>query len=364
MKMHSIRAAAFTLALLGTGRLWATPSLTMPLSFNGINGEYPGGSLIMDAAGNLYGTTGGNEADSGIGPYGSVFEIPAKTHSITDLATFGQYTGSNPEGLTEDASGNMYGILTNAADSETGPGVIFEVSGAPHSFSTLASVTSPDADLTSDSAGNLYGTTTTGGTNLVGSIYELPVGSSVPVTLTSFNRSNGMYPQAAGLLLGWGGYIYGTTAAGGFYDAGTIFKFNTQTNTISTLAQFNVCDGQFPRTTLIADGSGNLYGTTSQGGDFNVGTIFEWNTSTNVLSDLASFDVTDGSFPYAGLIADAAGNLYGTTSSGGAYGDGTVFELPAGSSTPLTLFSFNGEDGANPFCELMADKKGNFFGTT
>jgi uncharacterized repeat protein (TIGR03803 family) len=115
---------------------------------------------------------------------------------------------------------------------------------------------------------------------------------------------------------------------------------------------------------LIADAAGNLYGTTGYGGANNDGTIFKIAAGTGDLTTLATFDGSQGEYPSAGLIADAAGNLYGTAFYGGSGGDGTVFELAAGSSTITTLAEFDGDNGAFPMTSLIADASGNLYGTT
>jgi uncharacterized repeat protein (TIGR03803 family) len=147
----------------------------------------------------------------------------------------------------------------------------------------------------------------------------------------------------------------------------------TPSPTLTTLVTFNGVDGQDPEGTLLADAAGNLYGTTSNGGTDTdnggfpgaaAGTVFEIVKSTNSLITLATFNGTDGALPYGSLIADAAGNLYGTTSSGGANGDGSVFEIAKGTDALTTLVSFDGTNGAHPGAGLVADAAGNLYGTT
>jgi len=125
------------------------------------------------------------------------------------------------------------------------------------------------------------------------------------------------------------GNLYGTTYFGGPAQGsnGSLFKIAAGSNTITTLASFTGSNGLHPHGTLIQDAAGNLFGTTVAGGANNVGTVFELTADTNTLITLATFNVTNGSFPYGGLVADASGNLYGTTSSGGLNGEGTVFEI-------------------------------------
>jgi uncharacterized repeat protein (TIGR03803 family) len=141
---------------------------------------------------------------------------------------------------------------------------------------------------------------------------------------------------------------------------------------VSFCAQANCTDGGYPWAGLIADANGNLFGTTYQGGPNNFGTVFEIAETgrgyASTPTTLATFDGANGAYPIASLFADADGNLFGTTNRGGANDLGTVFEIAktAGSyaNTPTTLVSFNGPDGASPLADLIADANGNLFGTT
>ncbi len=122
--------------------------------------------------------------------------------------------------------------------------------------------------------------------------------------------------------------------------------------------------GRAPSAAPTLDAAGGLYGTTYQGGSGNLGTVFELPVGGSAPVTLASFNYADGAQPMAGLIADAAGYLYGTTASGGTSGDGTVFEVLAGSRAVVTLATFNGSDGSTPEAGLIVDAAGNLYGTT
>jgi uncharacterized repeat protein (TIGR03803 family) len=193
-------------------------------------------------------------------------------------------------------------------------------------------------------------------------------------TLHSFTGSNGDGKDPlAGLIADASGNLYGTTFKGGgsrnCYDGcGTVFKL-TPTGTETVLYSFTSSgDGANPDAGLIADASGNLYGTTHNGGSpncpYRCSTVFKVTpagTETVVYSFTGSFD---GSGPRGGLIADASGNLYGTTYQGGKYGFGTVFKVtPSGSETVLYSFS-DGSDGGEPYAGLIADASGNLYGTS
>src|SRR5438309_1496875 len=136
--------------------------------------------------------------------------------------------------------------------------------------------------------------------------------------------------------------------------------------TLTTLATFNGYDGANPYGGLVADANGNLFGTTLSGGANGNGTVFEIaKTATGYASatTLVTFNYADGANPFGGLIADANGYLFGTTSGGGVFGGGTVFEIAKTAtgyaSTPTTLVNFNSADGAYPYASLIADANGN-----
>jgi uncharacterized repeat protein (TIGR03803 family) len=235
-------------------------------------------------------------------------------------------------------------------------------------LTTLASFNGPNgsypqAELIADATGNLYGTTYFGGASDRGTVFRLDAGTNALTTVVSFSGVNGRYPYA-GLVADAAGNLYGTTASGGTYGNGTVFRVDAATNALTTLASFNGANGADPFAELMADATGNLYGTTRYGGADDGGTVFRLDAATNTLTTLASFNGANGSGPEARLIADAAGNLYGTTLFGGANDAGTVFRLEAGTHTLTTLVNFAGANGAYSHATLIADAAGYLYGTT
>ena len=194
-------------------------------------------------------------------------------------------------------------------------------------------------------------------------MFEVQAGSGTITTLASFNLSNGANPDAR-LVEDSSGNLFGTTYMGGANGDGTVFEVQAGSGTITTLASFNGTNGQWSEAGLVEDSSGNLFGTTQYSGANGEGTVFEVQAGSGTITTLASFNGTNGAGPEAGLVKDSGGNLFGTTVAGGANGDGTVFEVQAGSGTITTLASFNGTNGANPYAGLVEDSSGNFFGTT
>ena len=288
------------------------------------------------------------------------------TPTLTTLATFNSTNGANPYvGPTADAAGNLYGTT---ADGTSVYGTVYVVAAGSHALTTLATFNytngaSPYAGLTADAAGNLYGTTAYGGASGDGTVFEVAVGTHAPITLATFNSANGLYPFA-GLTADAAGNLYGTTAYSGASRDGTVFEVAAGTHALTDLATFNFTNGAVPFAGLTADAVGNLYVRTANGGPNGDGTVFEVAAGTHALTTLPTFNATNGANPEAGLTADAAGSLYGTTANGGANGDGTVFEVAVGTHALTTLATFNATNGATPEAGLTADAVGNLYGTT
>jgi uncharacterized repeat protein (TIGR03803 family) len=234
----------------------------------------------------------------------------------------------------------------------------------------------PHAGLVQATSGDLYGTTYGGGTNNGGTIFKITPHGTL-MSLYSFCSQSGCpdgaEPEAV-LVQAANGDLFGTTSGGSFLSYGTIFKF-TPGGTLtlySFCSQTNCTDGASPGAGLVQAASGDLYGTTMNGGIGTPGngTVFKI-TPSGTLTTLYSFcsqsRCPDGGGPWAGLIQATNGHLYGTTLGGGANDEGTVFRItPSGTLT--TLYSFcsqtNCKDGVNPYAGLVQATNGDFYGTT
>jgi uncharacterized repeat protein (TIGR03803 family) len=352
------------------------------------DGNYPDAGLIFDTNGNLYGTT----ASGGAQYRGALYELTAAgTEKI--LYSFGsQPDGSDPyAGLIFDEAGNLYGTTSYGGASKCSNayvcGTVFELTADGtetilHSFGggygDKADGTDPQAGLIVDNAGNLYGTTAYGG-NLecgaygCGTVFRLTPKGKKKVAykekvLYRFGRYAGDAADPyAGLIFDSAGNLYGTTFDGGYYGYGTVFEL-TAAGKEKVLYSFGhyAGDGTHPGAALIFDNAGNLYSTTNDGGAYGYGTVFEL-TADGTEKILYSFggQAGDGEFPIGGLIFDQNGNLYGTTYFGGAYYDGTVFELTA-AGTEEVLYTFGSQtgDGIYPYATPIFDTNGNLYGTT
>ena len=305
---------------------------------------------------------------------------------VTTLVRFKGTDGSAPGGSPfVDVAGDLFGTTSRGGASDDG--TVFEITKTSGTYArtptTLVSFNStngayPTVGLFADAAGDLFGTTTYGGPNVDdGMVFEIAKtdGSyaSTPTILASFNGTNGARPNGS-LIADTTGDLFGTTASGA-KNAGSVFEIamtgGTYASTPTTLVSFNGADGDDPVDGLFVDAAGNLFGTTFGGGANYAGTVFEVARTgdgyASTPTTLVSFDPSDGS-PYGRLIADVSGDLFGVTADGGAANDGTVFEIAktgdSYASTPTTLANFNGTNGAGPSGGLIADANGDFFGTT
>jgi len=304
------------------------------------DGGEPSAGVIQDAAGNLYSTTLYGGSCGYVGGCGIVFKIDTTgketlLHSLIGYPNDGETTWA---GLVRDANGNLYG--TSPYGGAFGDGVVFKL--APDGKETLlyqftggVDGSGPWGGLIRDNAGNLYGMTSGGGANLCagsgcGVVYKLTA-QGKEIVLHSFTGADGQGPFG-GVIRDAAGNLYGLTEYGGAFGNGVVFRLGTAGKETVLHSFAGGTDGVNPLGNLVLDGAGNLYGTTLNGGNSKAcnprgcGTVFKVDKA-GTKTVLHSFSATDGASPWAGLIRDAAGNLYGTTSSGGASSLGVVFKL-------------------------------------
>jgi uncharacterized repeat protein (TIGR03803 family) len=383
-----------------------------------------GGGLIADAAGDLFGTSFEGGPNGG----GYVFEI-AKTASgyasVSILVSFNGADFQNAHGaspqssLIADAAGDLFGTTRYGGSISgavgQGDGTVFEIAKTAGGYAATPTILvsfngadglDPTSGLIADAAGDLFGTTGSGGPNDDGVVFEIAKTAggyaTTPTILGAFDGSNGRTPLAGGniiypvsgavpsgaLIADAAGDLFGTTAYGGSSSGdatqggpvalgdGTVFEIAKTAGgyaaTPTVLVSFTGANGSEPANGLIADAAGDLFGTTLFGGANGDGVVFEIvKTAGGYASTptvLASFNGADGTGPSGGLIADASGNLYGTTSQGGPNNEGVVFEIAktAGgyASTPTVLAVFNGQNGSYPAGSLIADAAGDLFDTS
>jgi uncharacterized repeat protein (TIGR03803 family) len=338
------------------------------------DGANPEGALILDAAGNLYGTTfDGGGVDNGI-----VFKLDP-TGVETILLTFNGSNGADPATpLLLDQAGNLYGI---ADEGPGGAGIIYKLSQQGDQTplfefqgSLGRNARGPSGGILMDKSGNFFGTTTAGGAGNClfgcGSIYRLDSAGKLHVLHFFSDGVGGSLPFGP-LVRDSAGNLYGVAEQGGNLSCsefpqlgcGTVFKL-AKNGTFTILHTFQGgADGADPQPGLLMDATGNLFGTALKGGTSENGTIFKIAKDGNY-TVLHSFTGKDGANPNGGLVSDAAGNLFGTTQLGGRFHLGTVFELvPAGKLKVLHAFTAD-LDGASPLAGLTIDAAGHLFGTT
>ena len=238
-----------------------------------------------------------------------------------------------------------------------------------HNFTGGGDGASPVDGLMMNAKGALFGTASSGGAAGLGAVFKIG-GRGAETVLHSFQGgSDGATPNG-GVIDDASGTMFGTTTVGGNSGAGTVYSLRGKTETVLYSFAGGSGDGSDPQAGLVMDASGNLYGTTCAGGASGNGTVFELvapKSKTGAWTEklLYSFGTgADGTAPVGRVVFDAAGNLYGTTSAGGASGYGTVFQLQPGATWKENiLHSFqNADDGYTPYAGLVADAAGNFYG--
>ena len=305
---------------------------TMLHKFTGLpDGNIPSAGLIRDAAGNLYGTTYTGGAHDG----GTVFKVLANGKETVLHSFTGHPDGQGPvASLAGDAKGNLYGTTYYGGDPACGYvwgcGTVFKVDASGketvlHTFATPGGGLYPSAGVIRDAAGNLYGTTYAGGAYGFGTVFKLDATGNATLLHSFTGGTDGGYPL--GGLIENGNLLFSTTGAGGAFGFGSVFKMDKSGDETVLYSFTGGADGKAPLTALAHDDAGNFYGTTEQGGAFRYGVVFKVD-SAGKETVLHNFTYgADGAFPIAGVVRDAAGNLYGTTSSGGTSGGGVVFKI-------------------------------------
>ena len=373
---RAIRIDFFLTLTLGLVLLATAPAqaqtFTVLHAFTGVpDGKGPDSSLALDATGNLYGTTG----QGGARYHGSLFEVsPGGEEKI--VYSFVAAHGTAPNWLIRDADGALYG--TTQGGGAYNRGAVFKLDNKSretvlYSFAGGADGEWPNAVI-HGADGNSYGTTEYGGSTGCdeqgcGTVFNLsPAGKKT--TLYAFTGGTDGAIPVGGLVQDSAGNLYGVTGSGGNlscndgYGCGTVFAVDTA-GSETVLHTFIGGDDGIDPVGLVRDRQGNFYGTTNEGGLFGNGTVFKLDTSGQEAVLYSFTGGSDGSLPTAGVVLDAAQNIYGTTEFGGAGSCdcGVVFVLDtSGKETVLHSFTW-GADGALPVAGVSPDSAGNIYGT-
>lgn len=376
--------AAFVLVLsLVATQSAQTQTYTVLYAFKGApDGALPLAGVVRDETGNIYGTTyWAGTSQNCTGGCGIVFKLGPDGEE-TVLHSFSgspANDGSAPNApVVLDGKGNLYGTTYQGGVGNY-QGTVFKLDSRGKEI-ILHSFAGPPGDgaypflagLVRDEVGNFYGTTASGGSNyLLGTIVKVDKTGKETVLYSLGGAS--LWPFA-GLARDKDGNLYGTSFGDAYSTYGTVFR-------LSKVGKFTVlytftggADGSRPESVLVRDRAGNLYGTTAGGGDLNCsgsafagcGVVFKLGPHGK-FTVLHAFTGTEGKAPRAGLVLDKMGNLYGTASEGGPYGNGTLFTVPFKKAPcKLTvLHSFaGGVDGAVPYGDLVWDTAGSLYGTT
>jgi uncharacterized repeat protein (TIGR03803 family) len=373
------------------------------VEFDFTNGANPAGGVVVDDAGNIYGTTtqGGSSGNCGSDGCGTVFKVDKSGKEIW-VHSFNGNDGSYPfYDLVLDGQGNLYGTTSYGGDLTCldgyGCGVVFKLDKSGHETVLRAFKGQKDGGipmwhgpLVLDKSGNLYGVTVIGGDpNCIGpegfglpgcgGVFKLNISSKQETILHVFKAGKDAQ-QGSDLIMDADGNLYGTSLFGGLYDSGTVFEL-TKSGEWKVLYSFTgLTDGYFP-TSVLLDSKGDLYGTASDGGDSactggenGCGVVFELSpASDGKWKETVLYAFTgaeDGAVPDGGVVMDSKGNLYGETIYGGDLscgfqnsGCGVVFKLPK-SGKPVTLYSFTGlTDGQGPNGPVLLNKAGDIYGS-
>jgi uncharacterized repeat protein (TIGR03803 family) len=401
--MSSTRSRS-VIATLASAVVCATASIATPsahaqtytvlYSFQGApqDGGVSQGKLVLDRLGNLYGTTWSGGSNS----LGTLFELdPSGNETVLYTFTGAAGDGASPQGQIVRSGGNIYGTTTYGGGGGCpiagGCGTVFEVNSGKatvlHSFAG-AEGNYPSGGLVRDPSGNLYGTTTYGcygtaqqgcrGGNGSGTVFRISQGQET--VLYSFTgMRDGGNPQGA-LVLDRSGNLYGVTEFGGAFGHGTVFELSPNSDGTwkeRVLHSFfgGPGNGAEPFAGLVMDVKGSLYGTTAFGGtitsscQLGCGVVFKLKQNSGHWTERLLYRFAgppgDGQFPAGSLVRDKQGHLYGITNQGGSSGEGIVFEVDAlGQEQVLHTFTGGPAEGAFPFSGLTMDTSGNLYGTT
>jgi len=348
---------------------------------SGTNGKNPTGSLIMANGGLLYGLTEyGGANDTAFGGDGTLFSFNTTTDSETDLISFEPYIGSNgcyPTGsLIQGVNGLLYGLTQFGGNFSGGNifsyNILTDTAIDLYDFSQNGNGISPLASLTQVNDSVLYGLTYYGGVNGNGTIFNYNLANNKETVLHSFGTgTDGQSPENS-LFQAPDGLLYGMTFNGGVNNRGIIFSYNISTEIEKDEFDFSTrCVGAQPYGSLIRANDGLLYGLTQYGGYNGSGTLFSYNTLTDSEIDVHDFGFgLDGQQPYGSLLQTSDGLLYGMTSEGGSNSSdfstyGTIFSYNTVTGAETVVHNFGSDtDGNNPIGTLIQASNGLLYGMT
>ena len=321
-------------------------------SLNTITGDAPDGTLIYASNHKFYGVA----LTGGANNKGTIFSLDTN-NVFTNVHDFTGNAGSYPKGrLLQANNGKLYGMTFY--DDSIGAGVIFKYNPVNNTFAKLVTFNgtgngqSPRGSLMQATDGKIYGMCQAGGANQFGTLFRFDTLTNTATNLHSFSTATGFNPFG-NLIQASNGLLYGLCMYFGTTGPGTIFSFNPSSNVFTDLIHFSTTNGGFPEGSLLQASDGKLYGLTYGGGSSSKGVLFCYDINANTITDLVVFTGTNGSQPSGSLIQASDHNLYGTTTAGGANNKGEIFKYNILTSTFTDIHDFNGTDGKSPGGSLI-----------
>lgn len=324
------------------------------LSLQSANAQTPG----------LWGMTSFGGTDNG----GTIFKIAPDGTGLTVQSSFSiPFPGRRPgvgAQLVQLANGKMYGTTQSSSDAQ---GSLFEYDPATGAFTKRVDFSNttgiiPNGPLVLAGNGKLYGVTSNGGSSGLGVIFEFDPSTNTYAKKIDFAQATGVNPQGGSLYLHTNGKMYGVTSQGGANNFGVVFEYDPATNGYTKKIDFNLTNGKFPYYGMMRASNGQVYGITAYGGTNDLGTLFEYDVTNNVLTKRVDFSTANGSLPYCTLVEGNNGRLYGTAALGGASGDGVIFEFNPANNTYTKKIDLFVSTGRLPQTGLVKAGNGKLYG--
>ncbi len=328
------------------------------------------GSMVQLSNGNFFVLTRTGAANSA----GSIVGFNSSLTSTIAVTSFTVANGQQPlSSLMLASNGLVYGVTASGGNSGTN-GVLFEYNPTTFTYAkkidfNFIQAGQPSGGLLLANNNKFYGLSQVGGTNSpttsAGVLYEFDKSTNVLINKVNLNLTTGCTPYGA-LIQASNGNLYGVTSAGGTNSVGTLFEYNITSNVFTKKVDFSTSNGHTPYGSLVQAANGKLYGLTRLGGSNSMGTMFEFNTSNNTYSVLLNFSgAADGSNPFGSLHQASNGKLYGLTSTGGTSNLGVLFEFDPSTNTYAKLVDFDGvSKGSTPLGSVIEYSTGILYGLT
>lgn len=330
----------------------ASSSLSVPVAFNYSSGAGPAGRMVRNTNGLFYGmANSGGSTNEGV-----VFSYDATLNAYTLLKSLGGTNGANPLGTFCEANGKYYGTCSEGGSLSGG--TIIEYDPATNTLTKKIDLgtstgTKPRTGFLKATNGKLYLLTDLGGANGLGTLVEYTPSTNGLVNRRDIAATDGTDPEAE-LMEANDGLLYGVMSKNGQFSFGTLFSYNTASNSFTKLYDFDGVQGGTPSGQLVQAPNGKLYGTCAESGFFDPGLIFSYNINNGNYNGVHDLLSTEGAASQSSLTLGTDGLLYGTCVEGGANNLGSVFRFNPTTNAVTVLNSFNGTTGQTPLDGLAS----------